>query len=76
MTKDQTQTLMKTFQGKPYLDKKEKCQLAKSLNVSEKRIQVWYYNRRKERRHQELLTSTGEECSAKYAISVSYQEVW
>ena len=39
MKKNQKQTLFKTFQEKPYLDKKEKRQLARLLNVSERRIQ-------------------------------------
>ena len=72
MKKNQKQTLFKTFQEKPYLDKKEKRQLARLLNVSERRIQLWYSNRRKDIRYEEFLTGTGEEWSAKYAISVSY----
>ena len=52
---------MKMFQEKPYLEKEEKYQLAKLLNVSELKIRTWYKHRRRERRHAALLTGTGEE---------------
>ena len=72
MTENQTRTLMKMFQDNPYLNKEEKRQLAKSLNVSELQIRDWYINRRKKRRHEASLNGTGEESSTKYAISVTY----
>ena len=63
---------MERFQSKPYLEKGEKHQLAKSLNTSELRIEKWFNNRRSQRRKAGLLTK-GEEClTKKYKwISVS-----
>ena len=61
MTTYQAQTLMKRFKNKPFLEREEKDQLAELLNISGKRIQDWYMNRRQERRKSELF-GKGEEC--------------
>ena len=51
MTPSQNQILMKKFQEKTFLDKEEKYQLSKSLNISKIRIDNWFsHMRRKERR--------------------------
>ena len=71
MTAKQTQILMKRFEEKPQLKKEEKYQLAKLLNVSEKRITVWFWNMRFKRRRQGLLAE-GEGCSAVNEISLYY----
>ena len=55
MTAKQTQILMKRFEEKPRLEEVEKCQLAKSLNVSEKSITMWFSNMRRKRKRQGLL---------------------
>ena len=64
MTANQAQILMKRFQAKPQLEKGEQHQLAKSLNVSEKRIEDWYSNTRFKRRRQGLLPE-GEDTQQK-----------
>ena len=46
MTESQLEILMKRFKANPYPRKKEKHQLAKLLNTSEKVIHVWFSNRR------------------------------
>ena len=61
LTPDQTKTLRKRFQNKPYLEKGEKYQLANSLNISAKKIEKWFLDRRARRRHAGLLAK-GEEC--------------
>ena len=48
MTAFQKQVLMKRFQGKGPLENKEKYELAKSLNISEKMVTDWF--RRMDRR--------------------------
>ena len=60
----QTQTLIQWFEDKPYLKFEEKHQLAKSVNISERRIQDWYRYRRSVRRKAGLLPK-GEECKKK-----------
>ena len=55
---------MKRLKNKPYLEKEEKHELARLLNISVKRIEWWYKNRRKERRKAGLLEK-GEECLTK-----------
>ena len=60
MTANQSQILMKTFEDKPQLEKTEKYQLAKLLNVSEERIRVWYRNMHFKRRGQKLLPESEE----------------
>ena len=54
---------MKRFEEKPQLEEEEICDLAKLLNVSEKRIKVWFWHMRWKRRRQGLLAE-GEGCSA------------
>ena len=49
LTSRQEQTLMKKFQAKPYLETKEKYELAKLLNISKERIATWFISRRCER---------------------------
>ena len=71
MTAKQTQILMKRFEEKPQLKKEEKYQLAKLLNVSEKRITAWFWNMRCKRRRQGLLAE-GEGCSAVNDLSHCY----
>ena len=61
LTPGQTQILMKKFQNKPYLDKGEKHQLASLLNVSEKKIEKWFIDKRAQGRQAGLLDK-GEEC--------------
>ena len=68
ITPYQTQMLMKWFQVNPFLENEEKHQLAKSLNISEQRIQDWYRNKRYKRRQKGLLPK-GEECSKKVLVS-------
>ena len=63
MTARQTQILMKKFKTKPYLEEKEKYQLAKLLTVSKSRITVWFTKMRSKRRRQGLLPE-GDGCSA------------
>ena len=64
MTTYQTQTLMNMFQDKPYLERGEKHQLARLLNISAGRIQKWYNNMRSKRRKAGL-PGKCEECSTK-----------
>ena len=47
MTPDQTKILLRRYEANPYLELEERHQLAKSLNISEERIKVWFGNRRK-----------------------------
>ena len=44
------------FATKPYVEMKEKRQLARSFNVSEKKIQQWFVDmrKRKDKSHQRL----------------------
>ena len=63
MTANQTQILMKRFEVKSKLEKAEKYELAKLLNVSDERIRVWYRNMRFKKKGQRLLAE-GEEYSA------------
>ena len=46
LTSNQTKALEKKFQAIPYLELTEKLKLAKSINISEKRLQVSFGNRR------------------------------
>ena len=43
-TKAQKQILMERFQANKYLLKRERRELAMSLNIEEKRIDIWYFN--------------------------------
>ena len=69
MTKYQEQTLKERIENNPYLGKEEKHQLARLLNISEKRISMWFVNMRKARRITGLLAK-GEKSSTKYEILV------
>ena len=69
MTAYQKQSLRKSFQAKPYMEKDEKHQLAKSFNISEKKIVKWYEKRRYQIRQKRLPIEFGEECSSRYSIS-------
>ena len=46
---------MKTFEGKVYLEKEEKFELAEVLNMSIKRIEIWFNTRRFEKRKDGLM---------------------
>ena len=51
-----TQILMQKFQTNPDLSKEEEeCQLAKSFNVSEEGIRIWFARRCLDRKAEELL---------------------
>ena len=54
MTPYQIYILMKEFKANPFLKKEEQHQLARLLNVSAKRIGVWYSRRRFEKRKEGL----------------------
>ena len=55
LTSNQTEALMKTFQAKPYLEREEKHQLAKSVNMSERSIAYWFANQRAKSKNDGLL---------------------
>ena len=61
LTTYQEQTLMERFQTKPFVKMQEKSQLASSLNISERKIAMWFVDMRlrKDKRH-EGLSSGGE----------------
>ena len=61
MTPYQIKVLMKEFNASPFLKKEQQNQLARLLNVSEKRIAAWYARRRFAKR-QEALLAKGEYC--------------
>ena len=70
LTFKQTEVLKKYFQTKQYLEPKDRHELAKSINVSEKRIGQWFYRQWSITRKDELLTtSAGEECLVKHGIN-------
>ena len=71
MTAYQRKTLMKTFQAKPYVGKDEKHLLAKSLNVSKKRIMKWFEKRRYLLRRKGLPVEFGEEFATKDSININ-----
>ena len=63
--------LKKIFQAKPYLKKKGRLELARSLNLTERRVSKWYYKRRSLTKHAGLLNKPkGEEYSIKHAVIV------
>ena len=47
MTEYQSQILIERFQANPYVDKEERRQLVKLLNISEGKVMTWFLNRRK-----------------------------
>ena len=58
MTKCEQEILMKSFRANPYPTKEEKCQLAMSLNTSQKVIQIWFGNcRQREKNKREMKRS-------------------
>ena len=59
-----TRKLLERFQDDPFLQKNEKHQLARTLNISEKVVTKWYINRRVKSRRAGLLVK-GEEFSTK-----------
>ena len=59
-TARQKQILMNTFQAKPYPEIEEKYELAKLLNISKKRVDEWFYNRRRFERNKEHSSHLGE----------------
>ena len=50
---------MERFQANPYVRKEEKCELAKSLNITKEKIKVWFEYRRSKAKTKSLL-SKGE----------------
>ena len=58
LTSDQSQILKKKFQDKPFMNVDERCELARSLNVSEKWISDWF-NRMLRMRKQEAMLCLG-----------------
>ena len=55
LTPYQTRILTEKFQVKPYVDKDLKSELARSLNISEKRIKEFFYRMRQKKQKEELL---------------------
>ena len=58
MTPYQLKILMKEFNASHFLTKEKQNQLARLLNVSEKRIVGWYARRRFSQRQEGLLTKS------------------
>ena len=57
-TENEVKTLMKSFKANPYPGRKERHQLAKSLNTSQRAIEQWFtYMRRKKSKEGFLKTS-------------------
>ena len=54
MTKFQKETLLKRLQTKPFLEKQEKYQLARSLNISESTVYYWFTKMRGKARKKQL----------------------
>ena len=71
MTAYQKQTLKKSFLAKPYMEKNERHQLARSLNVSEKRIKRWYDKRRYWNKKKGLPVELGEDVDQDACIFIS-----
>ena len=46
---------MKTFNVKPYLEREETNQLARSVNISEKSVAKWFANKRAKSKNDGLL---------------------
>ena len=65
MTQYQTQTLLKMYEENPFLELEERHQLAKSLNISKKRITDWFVQRRKREKRSGMLLCDGEQTSVK-----------
>lgn len=54
MTPYQTNILIKEFNAHPFLGKEKQHELARSLNVSAKRIGAWYAHRRFQKKEKGL----------------------
>ena len=52
----QKESLVERFQTNPYLEQGEKHQLARSLNISERKIEKWFDRRRLMKRKKGLLS--------------------
>ena len=50
MTETQKQVIMERLNDKDYLTRKEKCQLANSLNIPRRKIEIWLHNMRSKKR--------------------------
>ena len=61
----QTKALEEMFQAKPYIKQPEKRKLAKSLNISERRVGIWFANKRSRSKTHGLLCE-GENYSVRY----------
>ena len=59
-TARQKQILMKAFQAKPYPKTEEQYEVAKLLNISNKRVKQWFINRRHFERNKEHSSHLGE----------------
>ena len=62
LTPNQNKVLSETFQVKPYLKGEEIHQLAKSVNISRKRLMKWFLDRRYDTKKKGFLCE-GEESS-------------
>ena len=62
LTPNQTKVLLEAFQVKPYLKRQEVHQLAKSVNISCKRLMKWFLDRRYNTQNKGFLCE-GEESS-------------
>ena len=60
LTPYQKETLLKSYQAKPYLKREERDQLVNLLNVSSAKIKIWFYHKRTAEREKGLL------CKCKY----------
>ena len=69
-TKSQTDILTKSFQSKVYPARKEILQLAKSLSVSEIRVENWFGTKRHKERRKGTLAK-GEQFSVVHVLRVS-----
>ena len=58
MTEAQTQTLMEIFKAKEHLRKGEKFQLAKSLNITVKKVDYWFNYMRRKKEAEGMLTQS------------------
>ena len=63
--KCETGELMKVFHTKAYPERKELCQLAKSLNTSFRRVERWFSNMRYRKVAEGMLLES-EYCSVMY----------
>ena len=71
MTSIQEKILMEKFKTNPYLKQEQKHQLARSLNISVKRIESWYRRMRFSQRQKGLLVK-GEYFQSKLSSIIHY----